>query len=41
MADALKAEGNKAFTEKRFDEAMYVAKFIVFILLLSDCSFLT
>ena len=23
MADALKAEGNKAFAEKKFDEAMY------------------
>ena len=27
MADALKAEGNKAFTEKKFDEAMYVTRF--------------
>ena len=24
MADALKAEGNKAFAEKKFDEAMSV-----------------
>ena len=24
MADALKAEGNKAFAEKKFDEAMLV-----------------
>jgi hypothetical protein len=24
MADALKAEGNKAFAAKNFDEAMYV-----------------
>ncbi len=24
MADALKAEGNKAFAEKKFDEAMFV-----------------
>jgi len=24
MADALKAEGNKAFAEKKFEEAMYV-----------------
>jgi hypothetical protein len=24
MADALKAEGNKAFAEKRFEEAAYV-----------------
>lgn len=23
MADALKAQGNKAFTEKNWDEAMY------------------
>lgn len=27
MADALKAEGNKAFTEKKFEEAMYVTSF--------------
>lgn len=26
MADALKAEGNKAFAEKKFDEAMYMTK---------------
>ena len=26
MADALKAEGNKAFAAKNFDEAMYVEK---------------
>lgn len=25
MADALKAQGNKAFTEKNWDEAMYTA----------------
>ena len=24
MADALKAEGNKAFAAKKFDEAMYL-----------------
>ena len=27
MADALKAEGNKAFAEKKFDEAMYATSF--------------
>jgi len=26
MADALKGEGNKAFTEKKFDEAMCVTR---------------
>ncbi len=26
MADALKAEGNKAFAEKKFDEAMWVTR---------------
>lgn len=32
MADALKAEGNKAFAEKRFDEAMFVVDLVVDIL---------
>ena len=36
MADALKAEGNKAFAEKKFDEAMYASKFTYLYLLLSD-----
>jgi len=26
MADPLKAEGNKAFAEKKFEEAMYVTQ---------------
>ena len=39
MADALKAEGNKAFTEKNFDEAMYVTRFSCLLYyLLTRCS---
>ena len=36
MADALKAEGNKAFAEKKFDEAMYASNFTYVYLRLSD-----
>ena len=36
MAEALKAEGNKAFAEKKFDEAMYVIDFSCLL-----CCFLT
>ncbi len=41
MADALKAEGNKAFAEKKFDEAVYVPSMtadLVFVLLLKSPS---
>ena len=37
MADALKAEGNKAFAEKKFDEAMYVNQLVLW----SHCYSLT
>ena len=35
MADALKAEGNKAFAEKKFEEAMYVLSSFAYLLLAS------
>lgn len=41
MAEALKAEGNKAFAEKKFDEAMYVTDFSCLVCCLLLCCFLT
>jgi hypothetical protein len=43
MADALKAEGNKAFAEKRFEEAAYVlsAQMVYYVLAKNTAILLT